>query len=109
LNVDLINLICSYGVTLWEIYSDGEEPYGDIDSDDVSNLHNFKFYIYKIFLFKLAEMVIDGIRLECPEKCPVEVYGVMYKCWEEEAEDRIKFKDIFEFFHQYACDNSKSY
>ncbi len=54
-------------------------------------------------------MVIEGERLECPEKCPIEVYGVMCRCWEEEEEDRIKFKDIFEFFHQYACDNSKSY
>ncbi|GMS90075.1 hypothetical protein PENTCL1PPCAC_12250, partial [Pristionchus entomophagus] len=44
--------VWSFGIVLWETYSNGEDPYGDIAAD----------HLYH----KLTE---EGYRLPCPEKC----------------------------------------
>jgi len=74
--------VWSYGVTLWEIFSLGNKPYG--------------FEPYEETKIK----ILDGHRLPCPE--PLEyidggtsVYDdVMMKCWEKDFKDRPNFKEI---------------
>jgi len=74
--------VWSYGVTLWEIFSLGNKPYG--------------FEPYEETKIK----ILDGHRLPCPE--PLEyidggtsVYDdVMMKCWKADFKDRPNFKEI---------------
>ncbi|XP_015602408.1 tyrosine-protein kinase Shark [Cephus cinctus] len=72
--------VWSFGITLWEMFSYGEQPYGDRRGVDV------------------IQLVEKGERLEKPEKCPEHVYLVMQSCWSYLPEDRPTFKDLLEIF-----------
>ena len=54
----------SFGVLLWEIWSDGQDPYGEVESNQV------------VWMY-----VTDGYRLKQPKRCPVGVFELMQKCW----------------------------
>ncbi|PAV56110.1 hypothetical protein WR25_24070 isoform E [Diploscapter pachys] len=68
--------VWSYGVTLWETYSLGEVPYKDVMSLDLQN------------------HLKDGNRLEKPDLCSDQLYGLMLKCWSLEPGDRLTFEEI---------------
>jgi tyrosine-protein kinase len=72
--------VWSFGITLWEMYSYGEIPYGDLQGMEV------------------IELVGNGYRLEKPEECPDAVFDVIQRCWSERAEDRPTFRFLEEFF-----------
>ncbi|XP_069104471.1 tyrosine-protein kinase HTK16-like [Argopecten irradians] len=72
--------VWSYGVTLWEMFSFGEQPYGDKKGIEV------------------IEYVEAGGRLQCPENCPVKVYEWMKKCWEKDPKRRPSFTDLKNHF-----------
>ncbi|XP_043482946.1 tyrosine-protein kinase Shark [Leptopilina heterotoma] len=72
--------VWSYGVTLWEMFSYGEQPYGDRRGVDV------------------IQLVEKGERLQKPETCPDDVYKIMQQCWSYEPELRPTFKDLLEIF-----------
>ena len=65
--------VWSFGVALWELYSDGKVPY--------SNLSNKETVDY----------VLSGYRLPQPEKCPDDIWKLMCKCWLKSATDRPSF------------------
>jgi hypothetical protein len=66
--------IWSYGVTLWEIYSYGAEPYL---TQDITQLYNW--------LLKNPEN-----RLEYPDGCSIHIYEIMKSCWNSKPELRPK-------------------
>lgn len=33
----------------------------------------------------LLDVLEQGIRLQCPDECPLEIYSVMLACWKEEG------------------------
>ncbi|KNC75471.1 TK protein kinase, partial [Sphaeroforma arctica JP610] len=69
--------VWSYGVTLWEIFSDAEEvPYRE-------------FTIYTILSY-----LQSGGRLKKPEQCPKDAYEVMASCWEIVPEKRPDFESL---------------
>ncbi len=68
--------VWSYGVTCWEIFSEGAVPYHQL-----SNM-------------QVVEYVTSGKRLEKPEKCPEEFYEIMKQCWFGEASSRPSFESI---------------
>ncbi|CAH0383280.1 unnamed protein product [Bemisia tabaci] len=72
--------VWSFGVTLWEMFSFGQPPYGDMKGDEVINF------------------VEGGSRLPRPDKCPFEVYQIMEQCWSYNARDRPKFEQLASFF-----------
>ncbi|XP_071949794.1 tyrosine-protein kinase HTK16-like [Antedon mediterranea] len=72
--------VWSFGVTLWEMYSMGDQPYGEKMGADV------------------IKFIEDGNRLEKPEMCPQWVYEVMLKCWEYRKESRPTFETLCEMF-----------
>ncbi|KAK0083927.1 hypothetical protein PV325_007928 [Microctonus aethiopoides] len=72
--------VWSFGVTLWEMFSYGEQPYGDRKGVDV------------------IQMVEKGERLQKPDDCPDDVYSVMEKCWSYAPQERPTFRELFEFF-----------
>lgn len=60
----------SFGVTLWELLSCGQQPYVDVDPEEMS------------------VVLEQGHRLAQPYNCPDELYGVMYCCWHLDYRDR---------------------
>ena len=71
--------VWAFGVVLWEIFSDGEEPYTRELGPDAGNRDILKFILEKNHLSK-------------PENCPYRIYEVMKGCWSFEPEDRPTFK-----------------
>ena len=70
----------SFGVTLWEMFSFGSPPYGEMKGVDV---------------IKLVEM---GERLPKPELCADNVFAIMENCWNYHPKDRPTFRHLTEFF-----------
>ena len=70
----------SFGVTCWEAFSNGAEPYGCIDCST------------------LALKLDNGHRLEKTDQCPNEVYNIIYKCWLNNKKMRPTFSDLVKEF-----------
>ncbi|XP_063699898.1 tyrosine-protein kinase Shark isoform X2 [Culicoides brevitarsis] len=74
--------VWSYGVLLYELYSYGEQPYGNKSNKEV------------------IEFVDKGGRLEKPFICSPAIYKKMLQCWNIEERKRPKFSELMEFFAQ---------
>uniref|UniRef100_A0A914EJJ2 Protein kinase domain-containing protein n=1 Tax=Acrobeloides nanus TaxID=290746 RepID=A0A914EJJ2_9BILA len=61
--------VWAFGVTLWELFSCGENPYAGMNRQEVLE------YIGKE-------------RLKKPKNCSEEIYKIMRKCWEYDAAKR---------------------
>ncbi|GAB0098947.1 Tyrosine-protein kinase [Sergentomyia squamirostris] len=72
--------VWSFGITLWEMYTLGEPPYGDMKGVDV---------------IKLIE---EGKRLTKPPLCPDDIFERMENCWNYKPKDRPTFRHLTEFF-----------
>ncbi|KAL1492891.1 hypothetical protein ABEB36_011064 [Hypothenemus hampei] len=72
--------VWSFGVTIWEIYSFGAYPYGDMKGAEA------------------IELIEQGERLQKPEDCPDEIYNKMMECWSFNKDERPTFKELTEFF-----------
>eukprot|EP00041_Stephanoeca_diplocostata_P006361 m.82189 g.82189 ORF g.82189 m.82189 type:complete len:835 (-) comp16321_c0_seq3:3762-6266(-) len=70
--------VWSFGVTMWEIFSNAAKPYPDIKAE------------------KVPRAVRLGTRLEQPELCPAELYSIMASCWEADATLRPTFSDLLD-------------
>eukprot|EP00049_Salpingoeca_infusionum_P022715 m.8337 g.8337 ORF g.8337 m.8337 type:complete len:1012 (-) comp5349_c0_seq1:2201-5236(-) len=80
--------VWSYGVTLWEVFSLGAIPYGDIPYNAI------------------VEEVAHGLRLAQPPACPDYVFNLMNACWKDSnrptfsaIEDR-----LLSIFHHMSLD-----
>lgn len=72
--------VWSFGVTLWEMFSFGMQPYGELRGAEV------------------IQLVERGERLSQPPQCPDEVYKIMKRCWEYFPKDRPTFNELLEIF-----------
>lgn len=72
--------VWSFGVTLWEMFSFGEPPYGELKGTEV------------------IALVENGTRLLQPPKCPDHVFETMSNCWNYRPKDRPTFRYLTEFF-----------
>jgi tyrosine-protein kinase len=68
--------VWGYGVTLWEMYSLGDQPYEDMTGAQVLQLLERKG------------------RLQKPAECPLVMYALMTRCWSYKPADRPTFKLI---------------
>ncbi|XP_034246604.1 tyrosine-protein kinase hopscotch [Thrips palmi] len=74
--------VWSYGVTLYEMFSLGEEP--RLASCTNEQDHH-----------ELLRVLDKGDRLPCPPQCPQAVYvELMTPCWKSESRDRPSFSEI---------------
>ncbi|KAI1301952.1 Tyrosine-protein kinase JAK2 [Halotydeus destructor] len=71
--------VWSFGVTLWEMMSYGVDP---TYPGDVKDQH------------LLVEALEQGVRLQCPDLCPSEVYLIMRACWNKEESQRPSFASL---------------
>ncbi|XP_019866136.2 vascular endothelial growth factor receptor 1 isoform X3 [Aethina tumida] len=71
--------VWSFGITCWEIFSLGRNPYPGFNIDNE-------------FLQKL----LSGYRMEQPEYSPRNMYKIMYDCWMSKPTDRPTFSQLEE-------------
>jgi secreted trypsin-like serine protease len=72
--------VWAFAVTVWEMFTHGLVPYTFISSDS-----------------EVGQRVVAGHRLErpiIPTECPLGVFDVMLKCWEQAAEARPTFVEV---------------
>eukprot|EP00960_Hanusia_phi_P057492 763583-Hanusia_phi.AAC.3 len=69
--------VWAFGVTLWEVWTYAELPYGAITDDML-----------------VGSKVLEGARLSTPPSCPAGVYGIMQKCWKEKKMERPTFSEL---------------
>nr|CAD7397422.1 unnamed protein product [Timema cristinae] len=70
--------VWAYGVTLWEMFSYGFQPWAALTGHQILEVidePNFQ-------------------RLEQPEACPKEYFNVMLKCWQHDPNKRPKFANL---------------
>lgn len=82
--------VWSFGVTLYEMYSRGDEPYKELTTMNV------------------ADFISSGGRLKMPEQCPFEVYQLMLACWDFNPQNRPTFEFLVRFFRQLHSNSSHS-
>ncbi|XP_042333721.1 LOW QUALITY PROTEIN: tyrosine-protein kinase ZAP-70 [Sceloporus undulatus] len=68
--------VWSYGVTMWEAFSYGQKPYKKMKGPEV------------------VTFIEEGKRMECPPRCPPEMYKLMNQCWTFKLEDRPDFATV---------------
>ncbi|XP_034238615.1 activated Cdc42 kinase-like isoform X4 [Thrips palmi] len=72
--------VWAYGVTLWEMFSYGFQPWAALTGHQI--------------LEAIDEPNFQ--RLEQPECCPKEYYSVMLKCWQHDPSKRPRFCDLMD-------------
>jgi len=70
--------VWSFGVLMWEVFTDGMLPYYQYSNEEVCNL------------------IVQGTKLEKPIDCTDEIYNIMQSCWALDENDRPAFQKIFE-------------
>ncbi|TDH16973.1 hypothetical protein EPR50_G00003540 [Perca flavescens] len=71
--------VWSYGIVMWEVMSYGERPYWEMSNQDV------------------ILSIEEGYRLPAPMGCPVTLHQLMLHCWQKEANQRPRFKNVLSF------------
>jgi len=68
--------VWSFGVTMWEIFSLGNQPYPTRNPEDVRNF------------------LEAGNRLDRPQYASRQIYQIMRDCWKAQPEQRPRFRDL---------------
>ncbi|XP_033465340.1 tyrosine-protein kinase TXK isoform X1 [Epinephelus lanceolatus] len=68
--------VWSFGVVMWEIYSEGRTPFENRSNLDVVN------------------EITRGIRLYRPHRASQSLYAIMYRCWHEKPQGRPSFSEL---------------
>uniref|UniRef100_A0A8C5H2U9 Tyrosine-protein kinase n=1 Tax=Gouania willdenowi TaxID=441366 RepID=A0A8C5H2U9_GOUWI len=70
--------IWSFGVVMWEVYSEGRTPF-----ENRSNV-------------EVVTDITRGIRLYRPHRASPSLYAVMYRCWHEKPQGRPPFSELLQ-------------
>jgi serine/threonine protein kinase len=70
--------VWAFGVTLWELFSLGAQPYAGSTNAEAS------------------ELVLSGKRLTKPDRCPEAVFAIMLRCWQEKTKERPSMLEVYE-------------
>ncbi|KAM6469225.1 ephrin type-A receptor 1 isoform 3-T3 [Liasis olivaceus] len=68
--------VWSFGIVMWEVFSYGDKPYGDMSNQEV------------------MKSIEDGYRLPPPVDCPSILYDLMKVCWSYDRTRRPRFREI---------------
>ena len=71
--------VWAFGVTLWEMFSYGFQPWAALTGQQILEAIDEPSYQ----------------RLEPPETCPKDYYNIMLKCWQHEPHNRPRFVFFF--------------
>merc|ERR1719210_3078144 len=81
--------VWAFGVTVWELLTYGARPYENTNARDVPDL------------------LEKGERLPQPSMCTIDLYMILVKCWQVNAESRPEFKELAEQFAKMARDPAR--
>ncbi|XP_068164415.1 tyrosine-protein kinase Tec isoform X2 [Antennarius striatus] len=76
--------VWSFGVVMWEIYSEGRTPFENYTNQDV------------------VKDITRGVRLYRPHRASQPLYAVMYRCWHERPQGRPSFSEVLKEIKQLA-------
>lgn len=76
--------VFAFGVTLWEMYTYGQQPYCGYSNEQV------------------IKMINDEVPLDFPDWCPPMIYGVMVECWHQHPQRRPTFAELQTRFQKWA-------
>ncbi|VDM42624.1 unnamed protein product [Toxocara canis] len=68
--------VFAFAIFMWEVLSDGEEPYKHLTNIEV------------------RRMVEKGKRLEKPKRCSDETFSIVEKCWAPNPDSRCSMKEV---------------
>uniref|UniRef100_F1L595 Tyrosine-protein kinase n=1 Tax=Ascaris suum TaxID=6253 RepID=F1L595_ASCSU len=71
--------VFAFSILVWEVFSDGEEPYGDLSSAETKR------------------KVMAGYRMQPPAGCPEGIPELMKRCWEQDPDERWSMDDAVDF------------
>jgi len=74
--------VWSYGVTIWELYSNGSAPYIGMTNPEV------------------VAFVTGGRHLSSPKDCPEDIFDEMRKCWNLQPEKRPTWEELIAFWEK---------
>lgn len=74
-----------FGVTLWEMFSFGEEPWIGLNGSQI-----------------LRKIDREGERLHQPDGCPNDIYEILKQCWAKSPTDRPTFEALKDFLTETA-------
>ncbi|XP_055342160.1 tyrosine-protein kinase transmembrane receptor ROR2-like [Paramacrobiotus metropolitanus] len=74
--ITLHSSVWSFGVLMWEIWSEGRQPY------------------FGCSLQEILQMIRTRQLLPQPDDCPAHIYALMVECWHENAVRRPSFKEL---------------
>ena len=83
--------VWSFGVTMWEIFSLGNQPYPTRTPEDVSDLYS---RMKNKFWKKVRNFLEAGNRLDRPQYASRQLYQIMRDCWKAQPEQRPRFRDL---------------
>ncbi|KAI1896945.1 hypothetical protein AGOR_G00100110 [Albula goreensis] len=69
--------VWSFGVLMWEVFSQGEMPYANLSDDEV-----------------LEGLQAGKMKLPAPEGCPSKIYKLMGRCWAPSLKERPSFSEM---------------
>ncbi|KHJ44063.1 protein tyrosine kinase [Trichuris suis] len=75
--------VWAFGITLWELFSNGKSPYADLETKYKEN-----------FPVELVKFLMDGKRLSSPSYTPPDAYDLMLQCWDKNSNNRPTFTQI---------------
>lgn len=75
--------VWSFGVTLWELMTLGQQPYFEVDP------------------FEMVAYLQDGYRLFQPINCPDKLYDAMVCCWNENPDSRPNFVELLHYLKDF--------
>ncbi|KAK2140672.1 hypothetical protein LSH36_1280g00006 [Paralvinella palmiformis] len=67
---------------MWEIFSGGKLPFGDVTNEEVK------------------QKVLNGQRPIKPRNCSGEIFDIMNQCWMQQPYNRPTFHDISMKYHE---------
>ncbi|XP_078068287.1 inactive tyrosine-protein kinase 7 isoform X2 [Mustelus asterias] len=80
--------VWSFGVLMWEVFSQGELPFSNFSDDEV-----------------LTGMQNSQIKHSAPEGCPSKLYKLMQHCWAASPKDRPSFSEIVNTLGEMPADS----
>ncbi|KAG9269411.1 tyrosine-protein kinase TXK-like [Astyanax mexicanus] len=76
--------VWSFGVLMWEVFSEGQIPFGSRSNTEV------------------VEEITEGGRLYRPQKSPPNIYNIMFQCWHERPQGRPSFSELLQSIREAA-------